>query len=400
MTTTAVRPPRVPDALFSGAGYFLPRLMFLNTVYAPHVHWGDIALALDGFRAETDLSSAAFWDEWRLRWEARGRWYEEAADRSGTVAGRARARRSAAACLHWAEFMYFDDVAVKWRMRNRVRELTRLALAESGLDIVRGQLPPAAPGEPEVPYQLVLPPTGVRPGGPLPCAVFSNGLDSVTEVEVLSLAEAYLERGIAALLFDGPGQGVHVGQTPLKGDMEQVVARLVALLRSDPRIDADRLAFAGVSFGGYFALRVARDLGDAFRCVVNFSGGPRVSPFAGLPRRLKDDFRFALRCGDDAALQARLDELALEPAELVRTEVLSIHGALDDIFPLTALRDLDRAWGARHRLVVHEREAHVCLNSLDSCNQEAADWVARRLSTGSAPSTEPTQLVEPTLRKP
>lgn len=374
---TRARPPRVPEALFAACGYFLPRLMFPPSRYAPAIHWGDIAVALDGFpEDDLDLASPAFWDEWRTRWEALGDDYAELARESTTRAGRARALRGAAACYHWAEFMDFDDPARKLRLRTQVRDCFQRGLDGSDLPMDRGEL--TVDGV-TVPYWLLTPPF-VRPGaGPLPCVVLCNGLDSMTEVEVLSLAEAYLDRGIAALLFDGPGQGIHVGQVPLRIDMEVVVARLVEVLRQDGRIAADRLAFLGISFGGYIALRVAQALGGDFRGVVNLSGGPRVAAFDGLPRRLKDDFRFAFQGGDAADMRARSRALAIDLTVGVTTDVLSVHGALDDIFPLTALAELDAAWGSRHRLVVYEREAHVCLNRITAITLHAADWVAERL---------------------
>jgi pimeloyl-ACP methyl ester carboxylesterase len=362
--------------VFSTVGYFLPRLMFLNARYAPQVHWGDIALALDGLHAESlDLASAGFWDRWRGGWRGQAQRYERLAAESSTPAGRARALRGAAACYHWAEFMDFDDPGRKHALRSRIRDCF---LASTELELISGALPGPQP----VPYWLVMPPAH-RPAGRLPCVVLCNGLDSMTEVEILSLAEPHLERGYAALVFDGPGQGIQVGQVPLLIEMERVVAGLVEVLRADPRIDASRLAFLGVSFGGYLALRVAQRLGEAFRCVVNLSGGPRIAPFAGLPRRLKDDFRFAFCAGldraDDSEMQARFDALAVNPAEPAGTDVLSIHGALDDIFPLPFLRELDLGWGPRHRLVVYDREAHVCLNLINECTLRAADWVADHL---------------------
>lgn len=373
------RPARIPPEVFQACGYFLPRLMFLNARYAPQVHWGDITLALDGFPTDDlDLGSARFWDTWRERWVAQAERYGALALASTTVAGRGRAHRGAAACYHWAEFMDFSDANRKFALRSAVRDSFRRSLEGSDLDIVEDELPPQDPGGPAVPYWVLLPP-GRGGRQPAPCVVLSNGLDSMTEVEVLSLAEAYLERGISAVLFDGPGQGIHVGCSPLRIDMETVVEALLERLAKDDVLDPGRLAFLGVSFGGYLALRVAQALGDRFRCVVNLSGGPRVAPFAGLPRRLKDDFRFAFAGGDAADMQARFDAMAIHPDDVPATRVLSMHGGLDDIFPVAALEHLDRAWAGHHELRVHPAEAHVCLSRINTCTLEAADWVAARL---------------------
>jgi pimeloyl-ACP methyl ester carboxylesterase len=305
--------------------------------------------------------------------------YRATAQASTTVAGRTRAYRGAAACYHWAEFMDFDDAERKFALRFAVRDCFRRSMEGTDLDIVEDVLPPQDPQGPAVPYWVILP-RDRREGRPLPCVVLSNGLDSMTEVEVLSLAEAYLERGIAAVLFDGPGQGINAGRSPLRIDMATVVEALLERLGKDDTLDTGRLAFLGVSFGGYLALRVAQTLGDRFRCVVNLSGGPRVAPFAGLPRRLKDDFRFAFASGDAGDMQARFDALAIDPDAVAETCVLSVHGGLDDIFPIEALRELDRAWGAHHDLWVHPTEAHVCLSRINTWSLEAADWVAERLA--------------------
>jgi dienelactone hydrolase len=371
--------------------------MFLQSRFAPQVHWGDIAMALDGFPCDDiDLSSPGFWEEWRARWTVQGDRYTDLASQSSTAAGRARAERGAAACYHWAEFMYFDDPKQKLELRQRVRECFGRSLRGTGLEVINGELPPLDDRSPATPYWLVLPDPAVRPPGAPPCIVLSNGLDSMTEVEILSLAEPFLERGIAALLFDGPGQGIHLGQFPLRIEMEAVVAALLDHVRARSLVAAERIAFLGVSFGGYFALRVAQALGSSLRCVVNYSGGPSVTPFEDLPRRLKDDFRFALTgggaAGGDAGgsdaldMQARLDALALTPGTAPATDVLSVHGALDDIFPLAALADLDQAWAGRHSLIVEEREAHVCLNLLNACSVRAADWVAERLLVAPMPA--------------
>jgi dipeptidyl aminopeptidase/acylaminoacyl peptidase len=367
-------------SLLSACAYFLPRLMFLHARYAPEAHWGDVALVLREFSPDNrDVRTAEFWDEWQSRWIAQGDRYAHVAGDSSTVAGRIRAQRSAAACYHWAEFMDFGDRKRKLHLRSRVRDFFMRSLEGGELEVTHGEVVLNDASSPKVPYWLFLPPSRREPSEPLPCVIMSNGLDSMTEIEVLSLAEPYLERGIAALLFEGPGQGINVGQTPLRIDMEAVVEALVAELRQDSRIAQDRLAFFGISFGGYFALRVAQSLGPLFTCLVNLSGGPRVAPFEGLPRRLKDDFRFVFACGEPVDMQASFDAIELDPAVPPGAPVLTIHGELDDIFPVADMVELDRRWGAVHRLVTYEKEAHTCPNLINIWSVEAADWVADHL---------------------
>jgi pimeloyl-ACP methyl ester carboxylesterase len=380
---------RVPEHVFGALGYLFPRLLFLNARYAPQVHWGDIAAALDGFPADRlDLASADFWDVWRERWTARAEEYGELAEGSGTTAGRARALRGAAACWHWAEFQYFDDAVVKQGMRQRIRHCFLGSVEGGDLHVDQRSLPArdardGKGGRDAVPYWVVTTERmRAEGGGPRPAVLLCNGLDSATEIEILSLAEAYLDRGIAAVLFEGPGQGSRLGQpAPLLVPMEEVVADLVDALGARPDIAAGRLGFVGISFGGYLALRVADRLGASFRGVVNLGGGPRLGDFAGLPRRLKDNFRFAFRAAPGVDLQPRFDELALVPVPGAgpATDVLSVHGALDDIFPVEGLRELDEAWHGSHRLIVHPREAHTSLNVLNEVSVRTADHLARLL---------------------
>jgi hypothetical protein len=104
-----------------------------------------------------------------------------------------------------------------------------------------------------------------------------------------------------------------------------------------------------------------------------------VAPFAGLPRRLKEDFRFAFMGGDAQDMQQRLDAMALDPALPCKTAVRSVHGVLDDIFPLDDLATLAGAWGDQHQMVLYENEAHVCLNVINQHSIASADWMAARL---------------------
>ncbi|AKI01949.1 Alpha/beta hydrolase family [Hoeflea sp. IMCC20628] len=372
---TRVRPPRISSTILDRVGYFLPRLLFANARIAPQLHWGDITRALDGFAPDlVDPASAAFWNEWRRRFSAVGESYETLADTSTCGAGRAAALRSASAAYHFAEFMFFEDAAIKTTLRLAVRRCFTAAMANSQTPfeswIVKA-------GGDEVQVFLFLPQES-RQSAKLPCVLLSNGLDSMTEIEILSIGEHLLDRGIAILLFEGPGQGLDLGIRPLRIDMEAVVADLVSKL--DNSFDMDRIGFFGVSFGGYFALRMAETLPKTFRAIVNLSGGPAIAPFSGLPRRLKQDFAFAFGSHDVHDLQSRFDDLQLSGGRVANgPNVLSIHGRLDDIFPVDALETYASAQGDRHELRIFEAEAHVCMNHLHPNLIRASNWMVQTL---------------------
>lgn len=368
---------RLPGGVYEACQYFMPRMMFLHTARGPQLQWGDIVQALhDVPTGCTDLASGAFWDEWMIRWERHGIACVEQAKRVHPGPGRARCYRTAAASFHWAEFMYFSDRERKTRLRERVRDCFLESLKDSDLDVSMGVVRWQGV---EIPYYLLLP-TGNRWYGPRPpCVILSNGLDSVTELEPFAFAEQFLERGMAALLFEGPGQGRQVGCTPLDPRVELIVPELVRALRAGNAVDCERLGFFGVSFGGYLALRVAQHAGHLFRGVVNLSGGPCLAPYATLPRRLKEDFEYAFMPDDVEAMQARFDALRLDLSRRCETDVLSIHGALDDIFPVSGIELLEQAWAGRHRAVIYPRAAHVCLNHIGQYSVDLTDWLAERL---------------------
>jgi pimeloyl-ACP methyl ester carboxylesterase len=371
-----VQPARLPQPLFAAAGYFLPRLLFLPSRHAAQISWGDIAVALQDFPATClDLASAEFWHEWMERWSQLGETYARDADTAPSTATACRRNRAAAACFHWAEFMYFADDKLKHRLRTRIRERFRRSIDPRALAITEGAM---TWRDATIPYYLLWPQT-VKPSSPVPCMILSNGLDSATEVEMVALAEPLLERGIAALLFDGPGQGINLGCQPLPVRPEEMIEPLIAELQTISGIDCDRLGFLGISFGGAIALRAAVAYGAHLRCVVNLSGGPELRAFEALPRRLKQDFAYAFGVDDPAKMQSRFDALAIGSDAMHGTDVLSFHGALDDIFPVAPLRALHARWGSRHALKVYETEAHACLNYIGQYTQESADWTVARL---------------------
>jgi esterase FrsA len=90
--------------------------------------------------------------------------------------------------------------------------------------------------------------------GPVPLVLAVNGLDSRKE-DLSESFSAILPYGIGFLAVDGPG----TGQSPIKvsENAERMLARVLDYVATRPEIDKNRVAMHGVSWGAYWATKMA-----------------------------------------------------------------------------------------------------------------------------------------------
>jgi esterase FrsA len=90
--------------------------------------------------------------------------------------------------------------------------------------------------------------------GPVPLVIAVNGLDSRKE-DLTESFGAILPFGIGFLAVDGPG----TGQAPIKvtENSERMLSKVVDYAQSRPEIDKNRIAIHGVSWGAYWATKMA-----------------------------------------------------------------------------------------------------------------------------------------------
>lgn len=89
---------------------------------------------------------------------------------------------------------------------------------------------------------------------PVPLVIAVNGLDSRKE-DVSESFSAILPSGIGFLAVDGPG----TGQSPVKvtPNADRMLSRVIDYAQSRSEIDKNRLAIHGVSWGAYWATKLA-----------------------------------------------------------------------------------------------------------------------------------------------
>ncbi len=89
---------------------------------------------------------------------------------------------------------------------------------------------------------------------PVPLVIAVNGLDSRKE-DLSESFSAILPFGVGFLAVDGPG----TGQAPIKASLtaERMFSRVLDYLQTRPEIDKTRIAVHGVSWGAYWATKLA-----------------------------------------------------------------------------------------------------------------------------------------------
>ena len=89
---------------------------------------------------------------------------------------------------------------------------------------------------------------------PVPIVIAVNGLDSRKE-DLTETFSAILPYGIGYLAVDGPG----TGQAPIKVSetADRMLSRVIDYVQTRPEVDKNRLAIHGVSWGAYWATKLA-----------------------------------------------------------------------------------------------------------------------------------------------
>lgn len=103
-----------------------------------------------------------------------------------------------------------------------------------------------------------------------PVVIRWGGVDTWKE-ERTDYNEAFLAAGFATINIDMPG----VGESPVLGsvDAERQYAPLFDWIRTQADLDAERVVVIGMSYGGYWATKLAHTFPDRICAAVNWGGG-------------------------------------------------------------------------------------------------------------------------------
>jgi dipeptidyl aminopeptidase/acylaminoacyl peptidase len=173
--------------------------------------------------------------------------------------------------------------------------------------------------------------------------------------------------------------------------MSDIMLATDYLLRKIPAIDAERIAAAGGSYGGYLATWMLGHT-DRFRCIVNHAGIADLYSIFGadwISYYFTDDVVGGLPWKNVEGLQRNNPMLY---ASNFKTPTLIIHGEADYRVPYGNALELYgvlQAMGVPSRLVIYPNENHWILSPQNSIywNYEVQQWLARYI--GGRPMAAP-----------
>jgi dienelactone hydrolase len=226
-------------------------------------------------------------------------------------------------------------------------------------------------------------------GGKVPVIIAIPGMDSFKETSVALANDRWMQRGVAVLAIDGPGQY----ESPLLGvyvSMQNWVDAgpvLVDWLLQRPEIDAQKIGITGASFGSFFGTIVAANESRiAATAVISTCLEPGCHTiFEEASPTFKKRFMWMSNYTDESKFNEFVKTITWEGhAEKIRSPYLVVAGEADELSPLEHAERMIRTMTGPRQLVVYADSRHS-VGNVPAANVGpfpatlVADWLVARL---------------------
>jgi dienelactone hydrolase len=243
-------------------------------------------------------------------------------------------------------------------------------------------------------------------GGKVPVVIAIPGMDSFKETSVALANDRWMQRGVAVLAIDGPGQY----ESPLLGvyvSMQNWIDTgpvLVDWLLKRPEIDGQRIGVTGASFGSFFGtILAANEPRIAATALISTCLEPGCHTiFEEASPTFKKRFMWMSNHTDESKFNEFVKTLTWEGhAEKIRSPYLVVAGEADELSPLEHTERMIRTMTGPRQLVVYADSRHS-VGNVPAANLGpfpptlVADWLVARL--GGKPFKSERWFVEATGR--
>lgn len=199
-------------------------------------------------------------------------------------------------------------------------------------------------------------------GERVPCVLTLDGMDGFKEMMHPMYGDKILQRGMASLAIDGPGQGEALtrGIKVTATNFTDAGRAAIDWLRRRPEIDPARIMVYGLSFGSFWAVQVATVdeglAGAAAAYVCHEPGAHTIFNMASPTFKLR--FMYMAGIEDEAEFDRFAEGLRLDGRE-VRCPLLVVASEDDELSPIEHTYRLFDEVGTPKKLVVYQGERHA-----------------------------------------
>ena len=340
-------------------------------------HWGPRFVANGVVLTDFEELTAAMssYDDWCRIWSERAAHHEQLGREAmarGYALTAGECLQRAGVYYHFASFLFTRDQA-----QMKAAHAKAVACRQAALPHLK------PPGERvAIPYQgktlagILRKPAGVdKPS----VVVMAVGLDSTKE-EGDAYEAPFLARGVATLMFDGPGQGEGQYDFAIRGDYEVPVKAVIDYIETRGDLDTHRIGMWGVSLGGYYAPRATAFEKRIKACIA--LGGPFNwgANWDNLPGLTREAFSDRSHAKSEAEARKNANTLSLEGiAQNITCPLFVVNGRRDRIVPAADAERLAREAKGPVTLMMIEDGNHIATNRAYRWRSQSADWMKEQL---------------------
>jgi dienelactone hydrolase len=243
----------------------------------------------------------------------------------------------------------------------------------------------------DIPYEkgVSLPAYFIKPKGSsaFPVLISFGGLDSFKDELWFMTGHGAVQRGIAVLLVDGPGQGgtLRRFKVPSRFDYEMPVGKCIDWLARRIDVDMKRIAVSGSSLGGYYSARAGSKEHRLAACISHGAIWDVQKRFAdrGESHALANHMKWVMGAKSMAEAIEKTARFKLEGVlEGMRCPYLVLHGGHDvlGVENSKTVYEYAKSKGVKVTLRLTTEEetgAEHCQHDNPTLGQELmADWLA------------------------
>jgi len=218
-----------------------------------------------------------------------------------------------------------------------------------------------------------------------PCVILIGGANS-NMINMHAVSEYYLDRGMATIGLDGPGQGefrARTGRALRVKDYDRALSAVADWVQKDGRVDGERIGIYGRATGSLLAIHVAAS-DKRFKAVVAHPGAFNFSNFFEqamahtlISHRLEMCSFLGAKTLEEGTRLVR-EQLTLEDvADHVDFPILSVCSADDETMPTTESMILQQRVKGPVEIVTFPGKGHGGPSRLSLPLE--ADWMRDRL---------------------